>query len=355
MQTYITLLEKLIRMRPVSDNIEAVNAVQETLRSFLKERGVLCTMEELNGKKILYASTCPGKTPDLLLNAHVDVVPVEDDSQFEPVIKDGWMHARGAGDCLGNAVCFAKVLCEAEKNLSIGAIFSADEEIGGATTEFMTANGYAGRRLVCIVDGKSDAVSYAQKGTMNVKLSAAGISGHASRPFNCDNAADKLISGYAKFRAQWQNPTADDSWHNSMALTVMKSGIIANKIPDYAEMIINFRYIAQPEREKILNALRDITGLDVELLSFRDPVVADKDAPELKVLAQIMQKHLDKEPLFYRMDGATDASFFVNGPAPVAILGTNSADAHGRLEKVELDSIAKYAEILKETAKTLSV
>lgn len=355
MQKYISLLEKLIRMRPVSDDISAVNRVQETLCSFLQEHGIHCTMEELKGRKILYAATHPGKMPDLLLNAHVDVVPVEDDSQFEPVTRDGWMYARGAGDCLGNAVCFAKLLCEAEKELSIGAIFSADEEIGGETTEFMTSNGYAGRRLVCIVDGKSDAVSYAQKGTMNVKLSATGISGHASRPFNCDNAADKLITGYTKFRSTWQNPTATDSWHNSMALTVMHSGIIANKIPDSAEMIINFRYIAQEEREKILQSLREITGLDVELLSFRDPVVADKDAPELKVLARIMQKHLEKEPLFYRMDGATDASFFINGPAPVAILGTNAADAHGRNEKVELDSIRKYAEILKETARELSL
>ena len=352
MDIYIELLEKLIRLRPVSENTSAVNQVQETLCAFLQERGVYCVMENLDGKKVLYASTACGQTPDLLLNAHVDVVPVEDEMQFEPVIRDGWMYARGAGDCLGSAVCIVKTLCEADKTLSIGAIFSADEEIGGATTGYM-AEKYTAKRLVCVLDGSSDKITYGQKGTMNVRLSARGVSGHASRPFYFDNAADKLIDGYARFKSDWQNPTEESPWQNSMALTIVKSGIIANKIPDSAEMIINFRYIEQSAREEILQSLREKTRLEVELLSYRDPVVVSKDAPELKILAECMEKKLGFAPSYNRMHGATDASYFVNGQAPVIILGLNSTDAHGREEKAEVASIARYAEILKETAARL--
>ena len=353
MDIYIELLEKLIRLRPVSENLDAVNLVQETLYAFLQEHGIYCVMENLDGRKVLYASTVPGKNPDLLLNAHVDVVPVEDESQFEPVIRDGWMYARGAGDCLGSAVCIVKALCEADKGLSIGAIFSADEEIGGATTGYMADKGYAAKRLVCVLDGTSNKLSYSQKGTMNVRLYASGTSGHASRPFFFDNAADKLIDGYARFKADWKNPTTEDPWQNSMALTIVKGGIISNKIPDSAEMIINFRYIEQRYREEILQKLRDSTLLEVELLSYRDPVVVSKDSPELQILAECMEKHLGFPPPFNRMHGATDASFFVKDPAPVIILGLNSADAHGREEKAEVISIAQYAEIIKDTAARL--
>lgn len=353
MDIYISLLEQLIRLRPVSDDLAAVNKVQETLYDFLQKRNVYCVMEELNGRKALYAATVPGKNPDLLINAHVDVVPVEDDSQFEPVIRDGWMYARGSGDCLGCAVCMVRTLCEAPAGLSIGAIFTADEEIGGDTTGYMVSQGYAAKRLVCILDGASDKITYAQKGTMNVRLSAKGISGHASVPHFFDNAADKLIDGYARFKAGWQNPTKENPWQNSMALTILNAGIIANKIPDTAEMIVNFRYIEQKYREDILQKLRDVTGLDVELLSFRDPVVMSKDAPELKFIAQSMEKHLGFAPPLNQMAGATDASYFVNDPAPVIILGTNSTDAHGRNEKAEIDSIRKYAAIFHDTAQLL--
>ena len=353
METYIELLEKLIRLRPVSENVSAVNQVQETICAFLQERGICCTMEILDGRKILYASTVPGKNPDLLINAHVDVVPVEDDSQFEPVIRDGWMYARGANDCLGSAVCIIKALCEADKSLSIGAVFSADEEIGGATTGYMADNGYTARRLVCVLDGPGDKITYAQKGTMNVRLSASGISGHASAPFDFDNAADKLIAGYSRFKADWRNPANGECWQNSMALTIVRAGIIANKIPDSAEMIVNFRFISPEAREEILQALRDKTQLEVELLSFRDPVIVSKDAPELAILAACMEKQLGFPPPFNRMLGATDASYFVKGSAPVIILGLNSLDAHGRNERLKLDSISQYAEIFKQTAALL--
>ena len=240
MAIYVELLRRLIGMKTVTADVNAVNRAQDTLRAFLSEHGLNCAMEELDGRKILYASTVPGKNPDLLLNAHVDVVPAEDDSQFNPVIDGDWIVGRGSGDCLGNAVCAVKTLCEAEPGVSIGAIFSSDEETGGETTRHMVLRGCAARRLVCVLDNfDDDNICFAQKGIMYLKLSARGTSGHSSTPWLFDNPIDKLVTGCARLLEKWQNPVQDDQWHASIAGTMMRAGIIANQIPDTAEMTVS--------------------------------------------------------------------------------------------------------------------
>lgn len=353
MQKYLDLLKELIRLRPVSADTDAVNRVTGKLRSFLENRGLHCTVEELNGRKILFASTMPGKTPDLLLCAHADVVPAASEKQFEPEISGGWLSARGADDCLGNAVCIVKALCEADENASVGAVFSADEETGGETTRHMVQLGYRARRMVCILDHwDHDSVCYAQKGILAVRLTAHGSGGHASVPWLTDNPVDRLIDGYVKFRAGWKNPDAADFWHPSMATTVLRAGSVHNQIPDTAEMMLNIRYVLPEEKEQILDRLR-ATGLEAELLESCPPVAVSKDAPEFRALEHAMADVFGKTPEYKRMNGATDARWFAELNLPIAIIGVEGRGAHGKEEKVRLASIEDYSEVLKKLSRSL--
>ena len=354
MEPYIELLRQLIGLKTITAHVENVNRAQDTIRAFLSEHGVTCAMEELDGRKILYASTVPGKTPDLLLNAHVDVVPAENDAQFSPAIEGDWIVGRGSGDCLGNAVCAVKTLCEADHDVSIGAVFSSDEETGGRTTGHMVSLGYAAKRLVCVLDNyDDDNICFAQKGIMHLKLSTRGVSGHSSTPWLFDNPVDKLISGYARLLEKWHNPTAEDSWHASIAGTMLRAGIIANQIPDAAEMSVNVRYTRPEEKEEILDFIRKTTGAEVEYVSGRPPLAVRSDAKELDLLAGVMEKHSGKRPDLTRMHGATDASYFASGSAPVAIIGIKFSGAHAKSERASLSSIEKYSLVLNDLARAL--
>ena len=97
----LALLETLIRTRPVTTDTARVNAATDVMRNYLETRGIFCRVEELNGRHILYASNRESGTPEIILNSHMDVVPAEEE-QFEPVVRDGKLFARGACDCLGN-------------------------------------------------------------------------------------------------------------------------------------------------------------------------------------------------------------------------------------------------------------
>lgn len=355
MQEYLKLLEDLIRLRPVTKQVDAVNRVTETLHRFLADRGLQCTVEELEGRKILYASNQPGKTPDLLLNAHVDVVPAAYESQYEPEYKDGRIYARGASDCLGNVICLVKVLCEADPDVSIGAVFTSNEETGGETTGRMVELGYAPKRAIFVLDHWNHYnICCAQKGILIAKLTARGKGGHSSAPWIFDNPIDKLMDGYLRFRNSWRNPTPDNTWQTSMAATVISGGMVSNQIPDTAEMMLNFRYLRPGECDEIMQRLRETTGLEVTLDRTCPPVTVDTDAPELKILADTVKEIIGITPEFDRMHGATDARWFATLNKPIAIFGIQGSGAHAKVEWANVESIDRISRIVKAVSRKYS-
>ncbi|MCK5805913.1 MAG: M20/M25/M40 family metallo-hydrolase, partial [Lentisphaeria bacterium] len=235
MKNSIELLKELISLRPVSADIENVNRASGVLFEYLTGEGLHCVVEHADGRDVLFAATEETKTPDVLLNAHVDVVPAED-HQFVPFERDGQLVGRGTNDCLGNAVILAQTLIRCQGRASVGALFSSDEEIGGMTTRAMVERGYGAQRLILIVDGSQYAVAVAQKGVLTLELQAEGKAAHASTPWQGSNAIDTLIDGYARIRDMFPGVTAGDEWHNTMVASIIQAGTVANRVPDKASL-----------------------------------------------------------------------------------------------------------------------
>jgi len=330
MQGTVELLSDLIRCRPVSSDIAAVNRAMQVMHRFLQEKGVFCVIEEVKGRQVLYASTRPGKAQDLLLNAHLDVVPA-DAALFEPRVEGDRLYGRGSSDDLSNAVCIAQVLCRQLGKASAGAIFTADEEIGGSTTEAMIQRGYVARKFAIVMDGPSCRIAVAQKGIQIMKLRAKGRGGHASEPWKFDNPIDKLIDGYLRLRQQWPEVTADQQWQNTMAPCILEAGFAGNQIPDEASMVLNFRYIERADREAIIEKVQRLTGLEIELDRQCEPVVSDENSPELQMLARVIRKYCPEQPGgFVRMNGATDARHMLSMGVPIAITSVKGEGCHSR-------------------------
>ncbi len=359
MMSSIDLLMELIRFRPVSSDLNAVNKVQRRVKEILEREGLFCTMEHLPSRhEILFASTAPGKTPDILLNAHLDVVPADDESQFKPEIRsDGFLYGRGANDCLGSAVCIAEILCRSKNaSNSVGAIFTGDEEIGGSTTLAMVERGYAAKKIVMILDGNiDDGIVIGHKGMMVLKLIAHGKSGHSSIPWCLDNPIDKLVRGYSALLAVWKNPSPGHSWANSMAACMIHSGTAKNQIPETAEMYLNFRFIADDDADRIESFVREKTGLTVERCPDSSCVVdSSPDADAVKKLHAVLSAHFPEKTIgFHKMHGATDARHFKKLNLPIVILGPQGGNVHSLDEFVIPESIRKYSDILTEYANSL--
>jgi succinyl-diaminopimelate desuccinylase len=217
MKDRIEFLKELIRCRPVSADVEQVNAVAGKVREFLDSEGLYSCVETIRGRSVVYGATEETTTPDVLLNVHMDVVPAED-HQFEPFEKDGWLHGRGANDCLGNVVIASRALARLKGQASVGVVYSADEEIGGLTTAGMVELGYVATKLILVLDGPEYAIATAQKGVVTLTLSAGGKAAHSSTPWLGENAIDRLIDGYLKIRDMFPDARPGDEWHNTLGV-----------------------------------------------------------------------------------------------------------------------------------------
>ena len=349
MKTDLDFLIKLLKIPSVSANTEEVNKALDCMQAYLEEHGVLCRMENMDGHKVLYASTMAGKEQDWLLNAHMDVVPA-DTAAFEPRIEGDLIYGRGTNDCKGCCLAIAQTLIALVGKASVGAIFTDDEEIGGNTTRYMVEKGYAARKLVIVVDSSAYSIVTAEKGMVNFTLRAKGKAAHSSRPWDGENAIDNLIDGYLKLRKAWgKNAPAEDgdNWFDTMAADIITGGEIFNKVPDSAEMVINVRFTKPGDEKRICNFIKETTGLEVTHDEVSMPVFCDEKETVLQKLQAAMQrKWNDKEIPFVKISGATDARHFAINKAPIAIIGIEGENCHTENEWASIKSISDTAEML---------
>ena len=354
-QNYLDLLLSMVRCYPQSGNYENLSKVHDLLRDFLEKEGIYCVTEIIGNYKVLYAASCESKCCDILLNAHIDVVPASIPEQKEPRIEGSRLYARGPGDDLGNAVTTVMTLVEGKKKgLSIGAVFTADEEIGGLTTKGMVEKGYGADKIAIVLDswGQGKIVT-AEKGLLSVRMTATGKGGHASSPWLLENPIEKLCFAYCRLRENWVNPTAENSWGNSMTACIVEGGSVHNQIPDTASMVLNIRYTEKSTKDELIDKVRTITGLEVEEIESCLPVVSDPADPVLNILNQSVMKARGTDGSFSFMHGATDARHLVKLDLPIAIMGVEGGGAHSAAEWVNLDSLAPTAELLMDFAVNL--
>lgn len=354
---HFELLKEFSAFRPASADPAAVDKVQERMKRFLEEHGLFCTLEKVEDRHLLFASTTGSKTPDILFNPHVDVVPATDPMvQYDVFERDGKLWGRGVADDLGNAVCVAQTLIELkDTGVDAGAIFTGNEEVGGSTTDGMIKLGYGAKKMVVIADGNGGLgrITYAHKGVVVLKLIARGETGHSSRPWAFDNAIEKLMRGYLKLADVWDQPQSVDDWRNTMAPCIISGGQAVNQIPGEASLVLNFRVVDAKDFETLPKYVAEVTGLEVELLRCSLPFNGDPDAPQLRLLAEILRGRTGQEPEFCRMTGATDARHLQKLGVPVAILGCRGSGGHSVSEYLYDDAIDEMLPVFVELAKRL--
>jgi len=79
-RSFLTLL---LEIPSVTADVAEANRAVDFTREYLAKSGVRCAVEtDGAGRKVLWAATEEGKTPDYVLVVHLDVVPAEAD-QFK--------------------------------------------------------------------------------------------------------------------------------------------------------------------------------------------------------------------------------------------------------------------------------
>ena len=350
----LAFLKELVEIPSSSIDYPQVNRAMRAMKAYLEKRGVLCTVEtDEQGREILFAATKPGKVQDYILSAHLDVVPASYEGQYTFKNENGRLSGRGVGDDKGGALAVAQTLVAlAGKNVSVGCIFGADEELGGFTTTWMVEQkGYRPRRMVIVVDSSYGKIGYATKGQLMVRATVAGKGGHSSAPWKCEDLITQLSAAIVKIKEEWyrRHPMADgpDHWSDILTPTIVHSeGTALNRIPSEVWVNFNLRSVRPEAKDECIELVREVTKGKVEVVRYSPPCVSDGSDPYVLRLKKAMEAELKAPVPLERMPFATDARCFVSCKVPVVNVGHKGGDAHGATEWADAESIDKVARYL---------
>ncbi|XP_043466049.1 aminoacylase-1-like [Leptopilina heterotoma] len=298
---------------------------------------------ELHPKKPIVIITWEGTEPEkpsILLNGHMDVVPVFPEEWTYPPFgaemdEKGNIYARGSQDMKGHSI----QQIEAIRRLKLKGIrlkrtihlsFVPDEEIGGLTgmktfifsTEFKSLNvGFAMDEGDFSTENKF-LVSYGEKSWFQIWINCQGDPGHGSSLLN-NTASEKLrfiIDRFMDFRAsekaKLQDPNVKAGNVTSINLTMMKGGTQINVVANELSVAFDIRLPPQVNHEEFENMINDWCkeagdGVYYTIINKDPPIENTKidDSNIYWVAFKNATDHLGMEVEPFIMTGVTDARF----------------------------------------------
>ena len=330
---------------------EVIDYVERYARSL---PGVHIERCEWAGKPSLVVTLRDTRSPAVMLNAHLDVVPARAE-QFRPEVRDGRIYGRASQDMKGAGAVLLRLL----KDLAVlpeppdvGFMFVSDEEIGGenGSGELLRAGWSCGFFLAA--EPTDLDICFAQKGAMWVEVHLPGQPAHGSRPWDGRNAFAGLREGLAAMERRF--PTPDEAaWLTTVVPTVIHGGEAGNRLPESLVLTLDIRHIPEERPELIVAALEDCyPGGEVRMLRGGVPLSSDPQDAQIQRLAEIAGAVIGRAPRLYREHYASDARFYSHAGIPAVCFGPVGAGLHSDEEWVEIASLVQLYEVLRRFIKS---
>lgn len=343
------ILRDLVAMPTVSGNYDSLHAALDYVEEFLAPYELHVKRLVWNGVESLVATTRDTKTPLVMFGAHMDVVPAPEE-QFHLQKKDSKYFGRGVQDMKGAIAAFLSVIAELGNDLpnyDLGLMITTDEEVGGYNgTARLVRAGYVPQVLILPDGGNNWDLEKFAKGIWHFNLEANGTSAHASRPWEGDNAIDKLLTAMHGIRALF--PTEPSSATNTINFGNIHGGEAINQIAAQVSVGIDMRFVNPAEQKRIMTAVAQITkaqGLQLSSVAKAHPLVNDTNNRYLKLYAQTTKEVIGKTPSWIISNGASDARFFANKDTVCIVSYPPGGNFHGNNEWIAQESLGQMHDL----------
>jgi len=315
----------------------------------------------------------PGDRPTLIINGHLDVVPVEAQAwtrdPFDPHIEDGRLYGRGSADMKGGiaaAVCALAVLERAGRTPGCDVVFHlvADEERGG---RFGTGT-LLERGLIegdaCLVPEPTDLqLCVAERGLFQAYVTVHGRPGHGSRPREgisaIEHGAQLVLALHA---ADFGGPDHPLLGRPSANIGTINGGDAFNTVAQTCVIGVDRRVLpgaTAASTEAEIRARIDAAGVEglryeLEMDTFGEASEMPGDDPWVKQVGDAVSRATGNQPGIIGMSFTTDARFVRNQAGiPTVVCGPGAVEqAHGNDEWVAVDRLidatVAYAELLAD-------
>jgi acetylornithine deacetylase len=321
----------------------------------------------------------PVRGRSLILNGHIDVVPVGTASlwkrpPFEPWIDGDRLHGRGAGDMKAGLVACTTAMRALRQ---LGLEPAAEVILQSVVEEECTGNG----ALSCLVEGYTadaalipepgEALMSGQMGVMWMTIDVYGVPVHAAYAHTGIAAigfAQYLVEALRELEAQWNRPEARHPHYCAHEHPVnfnlgrIAGGEWTSSVPTHCrvDMRLGFYPGRKPEQvraevEALLKAAherhphRGSVRYEVSYQGFQaEGLVVDLQQPAMRTLMECHAAVHGGESAPVRASTATtDVRFFhLYGNIPSTCYGPEAGDIHGIDEWVSLASLERVTTVL---------
>lgn len=327
-----------------------------------------------------YTSETRGRS--LILQGHLDVVPTGpvdmwSDPPFQPAIRDGWMHGRGAGDMKSGTVAALFALdalnrAGFEPAATVHFQSVIEEESTGLGALSTLQRGY--RADVAVLPEPSDfQVNRAQIGVLWFRLRVRGRPVHvavAGDGSNAIMASFDVISALKDLEADWnaraaEHPVYKDVCHPlNFNAGKIAGGDWASSVPAWCDVDCRMGVLPGQDLEKAkaeIAACVASAARDHPFLSNNPPeviwngfqaegyVLGANAEPALAVMQGAYEQVFGegKKIEETKMTALTDTRFYgLYYGIPAFCIGPRAENIHGFDERVELDSVRKLTVLL---------
>ena len=359
----MSLTRDLIRFRTINPPGEE-EACARHLGCLLESAGFACHYVMMGDGRANLIARIGGRTDRLPLafTGHIDVVPLGARAwtmdPFGAETGGGKIYGRGASDMKSGVAAFVAAAIDAAPRLAAGPgavlIITAGEETGctGAHHIVATARDLLGRAGALVVaEPTSNRPFVGHKGALRLKVTARGITAHASMPDQGVNAIMKATRAIAKLDDFDFNvarhpvmgaPTLNVGW--------MHGGMNINSVPDLSETGLDIRTIPAQTHAAIEQQVANFLGTEVEV-SILDEAVPIWTEPSIAWVQRVfaaVQSVSGEAPSVGAAPYFTDASALTPafGGIPTVVLGPGpAAMAHQTDEYCEIAAIEAHKDI----------
>lgn len=320
------ILKELIQINTVGDiyNKEIIDYIEE----YLKNLGFTTEYKS----KCLVMSNRDDCNIGFL--GHTDTVSHSSDwsvNPFELTELDGKLYGLGASDMKGSIAAILSAVSKVnfdKFDRGIRLFFTYDEEIGFSGINELVKRETKFPKNMIIGEPTNNEIVNASKGLLEFRVKFKGVSSHSSKPLEGVNAIEKCIE-FVRSLQEYYNDLKKDSFDSkcaTMNVGVINGGRSINIVPDFCEVLIDFRTVTSEQNKSIIEKIGELTNfedVDYEVINNILPFANSSDEVNMS-------------------DFISEASFIDSKNR--YILGAGPINAHKKDEFITIDSLNKLEE-----------
>lgn len=342
-------LEELIAFPSISEDKGASKKCAEHCTKFFKNHGLHTELIESDGYPNVVATSQKTKSPKILLQCHMDVVPA-DDNLFVMKKSGNKLLGRGVFDMKFACASYMVLLDQLGHSISkydFGIMLSFDEEIGGKNgVEALLAQGYGAELCILPDSGKNWQLESSANGAWFVKLTTTGKSAHGSMPETGINAAEKLLKKIPSLDELKKQFSSDEL---TLSLTVLDSGKAINQIPGSAEATFDIRYRNDEVFKRVKSELQRLcktNDINLETVFLGPCMNTNVHDPGVEAFTKVAEDILGRKINTCHSKGSTDARYFCKKNIPCVVIQPNGGGRHADNEWVDEKGVRQLTDML---------